>query len=133
MMKHRERRELLNKMCYNCQNDCKRMVNNPSSNCVNFVKGYSSAEYWDIIRQDGINLKKLCEKKKLSLNMMYKMLNNKIHFTYKYRVALDSRIHEKHEYDEYIVMFENNKIVDFGFDMEYGNDTKCEFSEVTHG
>jgi len=103
MCKKRDRRELVNKLCFNCVNDCKSQEN--FTQCINFKKGLSAVEYWKLIKEQNINLRKLCDKNNLKLNIMLDMLNNQIHFTYKYRYVLKLALYEKEEYLMYIDKF----------------------------
>ena len=97
------KRERVCNLCLTCINDCKLKKN--IKECINFKKGFSTFEYWELIKDQNINLRKLCDKKGLKLNMMLDMLNDKKHLTYKYRYFLDDRIFEKEEYLKYIEKF----------------------------
>lgn len=99
-----DRRELICTTCYLCKHNC--VSKEDMSKCVNFKKGYTATEYKKMISESGLNLRKLCDRKNLKLNYMYDMLNERIHFHYKYRVALDSALFEKQEYLDYIDKFE---------------------------
>lgn len=103
MCKH-DKREKFCKMCYNCRMDCKKKEE--ITQCKNFEKGLSSKEYWKLIKQENINLKRLCNDNQLSLNTIYKMLNNKMHWTYKYRYFLEKRLFINEQYEEYYDRFE---------------------------
>lgn len=100
-----DRRELICTTCYLCQFDC--VSKEDMSKCPNFKKGYTATEYKKFISESNVNLRKLCDKNNLKLNYMYDMLNERQHFSYKYRHALDSILFEKEEYAKYVIKFEN--------------------------
>ena len=102
-------RDLISTTCYLCKFDC--VSKEDMSKCVNFKKGHTADEYRNMINEQNVNLRKLCEKHDLKLNYMYKMLNNEIHMKFRYRVALDSILFEKEEYQEYIKKFEADGVV----------------------
>lgn len=105
-------REKLCATCYLCQFDC--VSSDDMSKCQNFKKGYAADEYAKLLSKNNVNLKRLCNKHNLKLNYMYDMLNNRIHLVYKYRVALDSALFERQEYEEYITKFEADGVVAYG-------------------
>lgn len=106
----RQLREKVCDKCYACvHSGCKQVE--PLDYCENFKKGYSKSEYKQFIREQNLNLKKICDRHNLSYNYLMKMLNGKINFSYRYRVMLDSVIFEKEEYLPYIDKFENQKDV----------------------
>ena len=84
------------------------------SKCVNFKKGYSADEYRKMLAEQNVNLRKLCDKHNLKLNYMYKMLNNELHMSYKYAVALDSAIFERNEYISILAKFDAEEVVTYG-------------------
>lgn len=103
-MARRTKREVVSDKCYACVHDCKQQQ--PIEYCDNFKQGYTRKEYAAMIREQNVDLKKLCDKKRLSYNFMMKMLEGRIHFKFKYRAALNSRLFEKEEYLPYIDKFE---------------------------
>ena len=74
----REEREKLCNLCYACKFDCVHLLHEPIDRCINYEKGITRKEYLELIREENLDLKKLCNKNKLSLNIMYKMLSGKI-------------------------------------------------------
>ena len=104
----REEREKLCNLCYSCKFDCVHLLHEPIDKCVNYEKGLTRKEYLAFIREYNINVKKICNKNNLSLNIMYKMLSGKMHFLFKYRCALDSRIFENIDY-KYIARFDDGE------------------------
>ena len=92
----REERLYYDSRCYGCQNDCKSI--DPVYKCPHFKQGYTISQYKAMIREDNINLKKLCDKHGLCYNTMMKMLSGKWNITFKYRKCLDEALFEKEEY-----------------------------------
>ena len=91
-----------NGCCAICVNDCKEQG---KQRCVNFRKSVSNRDYWKQIRQQNVNLKKICKKNSLKYGKMLDMLNGKIDFKYKYHVALENRLYEKELYIPYLEGF----------------------------
>lgn len=97
------KKEVMCDKCYSCIHDCKQQE--PIEICENFVKGYNRHEYIQMIRDENVDLKKLCNKHGLSYNYMMKMLDGKIHMKHKYRMVLNSRLGELEEYLPYVDKF----------------------------
>lgn len=104
----RVEKEKLCNLCYSCKFDCVRLLYEPIEKCVNYEKGLTRKEYLEIIREENINLKKLANKNGISLNTLFKMLGGKIHWAYRYRYALDSRIFETYD-TKYLERFNNGE------------------------
>lgn len=107
-----DRRELICTTCYLCKFEC--VSKEDMSKCPNFKKGHTATEYKALIKSSNTNLRKLCDKNDLKLNYMYRMLREEIHFSYKYRYALDKALFEKDEYEDYIKKFEADGVVAYG-------------------
>jgi len=103
MSKRNYTREKVADSCFACTHDCKQVI--LEIPCDNFVKGYTRKQYLRMLDEENVNLKSLCEKKKLSLNFMYKMLSGNMHMKYKYRMALNSRLGELDDYLPYVDKF----------------------------
>jgi hypothetical protein len=90
-----------NPLCKTCQNDCKNHIKDNNS-CEHYVKGRSMSEYLQLIREENINIKRLCKEnrfgKQLDSKLMWKMLKGKIDMLYKYRIILENHLYE----DEWI-------------------------------
>lgn len=94
--------------CYICINDCKEIFD--VGNCQYFSKGFTITEYKDMLREDNVNLKSLCNKYGICYNTMMMMLNGKkYHLTYKYRKVLDSALFEIQEFADSVERFENGE------------------------
>lgn len=106
LIRQKEERTKYCNLCYGCMHDCKKVES--INKCDFFKQGLSKSEYKKLIQEQNINLKKLCNKEGISLNILMKMLNGKLNFTYKYRTILNSRIYEKEEYLPYIQKFEKD-------------------------
>jgi len=100
------KREVVCDKCYACVNDCKQKE--PIEYCEHFVKGYTRKEYLKMLSEDNVDLKRLCTKNKISYNYMLRMLEGKIHLSYKYRTILNSRLGEVEEYLPYVDKFEKD-------------------------
>lgn len=98
------KRDVVCDKCFSCIHDCKQQQ--PIEYCENFKQGYTRKEYLQMIREDNIDLKRLCDKHRVSYNFMMKMLNGEKHLAYKYRMILNSRLGELEEYLPYVDRFE---------------------------
>jgi hypothetical protein len=107
-MAKQNQREKYCDLCYACIHDCKEIE--PITKCENFIKGYTRQQYSAMIREDNVDVKRLCDKKRLSYNYMMRMLNGKMHLKYKYRLALNSRLGEVEEYLPYVDKFEREVV-----------------------
>lgn len=87
-------------LCLSCINDCKRVSN--IKECENFSLGTTLSEFKDEIRNQNVNLKRLCKENGLKYWVLMQMLNGKREFTYKYRMILEGRLTEKEEYLPYL-------------------------------
>lgn len=85
-------------LCRACRQDCKTFER--LTDCINFKDAPSMQEYWKIIREENMDLKRIANDYNLSLNTMYKMLHGEIDMTYKYHTVLLSRIEEVEEFDK---------------------------------
>lgn len=103
-------RKLICDLCYACSHDCVQVE--PKTNCEHFKKGFTRQEYLTWIREDNVNLKKLCDKNGLSYNVLMRMLKGSLHFKYSYRVALNGRLFEKEEYLPYVDKFNSGNFDD---------------------
>jgi hypothetical protein len=87
--------------CRICINDCKNYKNNDDL-CDNYIQGKSMAEYLSLIREENINIKRLCKEnkfnKQLDSKLMWQMLKGKMCMLYKYRMILENHLYE----DEWI-------------------------------
>ena len=102
------KREKVADKCFACVNDCKQTE--PIKYCEHFVKGYTRKEYGIMLNQDSVDLKRLCNKHRISFNYMLKMLSGEMHFSYKYRMILNSRLGELEQYILYVDKFENEEV-----------------------
>ena len=73
--------------CIQCINDC-FIDELDSSECPNFVEGLTPHEYWTLLKDNNVNLKKMCKDYKLKLSFLYKMLNGKMRMKYKYAISI---------------------------------------------
>ena len=103
-------KKLVCQLCYACQENCKQLE--PIEKCEFFKRGLTRHEYLNYIRQDNINVRKLCDKAGLSYNVMMRMLNGSLQFKYSYRYALDERVYEKQEYLPYIEKWDSGNFDD---------------------
>lgn len=87
-----------NNLCKVCMQDCKSV--NKFNNCQYFKDAPSIEAYWDLINQENINLKSLCNEYGVCLNTMYKMLNGEYIMTYKYHTILLARLTEIEEFEK---------------------------------
>lgn len=99
------KRERVCNLCYECKYSCKETA--IIEECINYSKGYTRFEYLDFIKEQNINVKKLCTRNGLSYNIMMNMLNGRTLLNYKYTYYLDSAIFEKTEYLKDIERFAN--------------------------
>lgn len=86
--------------CLDCENDCKRKSN--VTECINYNKGYTIDEYNEMIREQNVNIRRLCKENNLKLYIMLDMLKGQKIFKYKYRKILESRILEKNIWIKYM-------------------------------
>lgn len=86
--------------CVTCINDCKRISN--INHCDNYHKAKEVSEYIEIIKDLNVNLKRLCNEKKLKYHILLDMLNCKRLFLYKYRYILEQKLYEKDIFLPYI-------------------------------
>lgn len=103
-MSTKQTRERFCSLCYTCKNDCKKK--SELRECEFYTKGYTRKEYLELIREQNLNIKKLCDKTGIGRNTLFKMLNGKLPLTYKYRYFLDLAIFEKEEWIQYYERFE---------------------------
>lgn len=92
--------------CLTCINDCKNFKANDEQ-CENYKLGKSMSEYLSLIREENINIKRLCREnkfgKQLDSKLMWDMLKGKIYMLYKYRMILEERLYES---DEWLVFLD---------------------------
>lgn len=94
--------------CFMCKNDCKELFD--VGECKYFSKGISNKEYMKLLKEDNVNIRKLCDKYGVCYNTMMLMLNGKkYHLTFKYRKVLDSALFEVEEFANSIERFENGE------------------------
>ena len=74
-------------ICTTCIHDC-NLEDEDFNECVNFEKGYTCEEYWNLLKDNNVNLKKMCKDYKLKLSFLYKMLNGKMRMKYKYAISI---------------------------------------------
>lgn len=79
----------MNQQCVNCINDCKDEYR---ENCPNIVTGLNITEIRRLVRDQRINIPKLCEKYNLKSKYMNDMLEGKILLKYKYRYYLEKEL-----------------------------------------
>ena len=106
MSKYTKREKYCN-LCFSCKFGCKSV--DIIEHCQNYSRGFSRFEYLDFIRENKVNLRKLCDKNNLSLNKMMDMLNGRLVMHYKYAYHIDSIIFEKTEYIKDIERFEHGE------------------------
>jgi hypothetical protein len=93
--------------CYVCKMDCKTTY--CPSDCENFILAPTNKEYWDGIKELNVDLKKLCNKKKLNYGFMMKMLKGREVWKYKYHCALIGVLYENEEYVKYLERFDGEE------------------------
>jgi hypothetical protein len=115
MSKLKQERVKVGKLCFTCINSCKEIAELDS--CPHYKQTLSRFEYLKLIKELGINVKKLCNQYGISYNIMMNMLHGRQLFHYKYYVILNSRIYELSEYLPHIEKWNT------------GNFDDCESSE----
>lgn len=90
-----------NNRCSSCIYGCKNEVPE-SKNCVNYEQGLSLEELNDEIRNQNVNLKRLCKSHYLQYGKMKDMLSGKMDMHFKYRYFLMKRLEEKTIYIDYL-------------------------------
>ena len=93
--------------CFLCKNDCKTTYCH--ENCENFILAPTNDEYWEGIKELNVDLKKLCNKKKISYNFMMKMLKGRLPWKYKYHCSLISVLYENEAYVKYMESFDGEE------------------------
>lgn len=84
--------------------DC--IVEDPDfKSCDNFEQGLLPHEYWELLKEHNINIKRMCNDNGLKRNYLYEMLNGKTRFKYKYAKTIHMVI-EKRTYIPEISMAE---------------------------
>ena len=89
-------REKFSRVCESCVNDC--LQHEIIGKCPHYKLGFTIDEYKQMIREENLNLRKFCDKNRISMNHLLNMLNDKEPLCYKYRVLLNNRLAEKEEY-----------------------------------
>ena len=79
--------------CTRCINDC--VIEDDYSECPNFVEGLTPHEYWTLLKDNNVNLKKMCKDYKLKLSFLYDMLNGKTRMKYKYAISIFQCINKR--------------------------------------
>lgn len=92
--------------CLTCKYGCISFEFLLNGKCNNYSKRMSLRVILDEIREQNINVKKMCTKHGLSYNTMMQMLNNKLALSYKYYFVLEQRIMEKNEYIRFLEDFD---------------------------
>ena len=100
----RSERVRVNQLCYLCKMDCKEEF--PMTTCEFYEKGLTCAEYWRFIKENNVNLRKLCDKYGVKLTILLNMLEGRQNFSYKYRKILDTRVYELQTYEAYLEEFD---------------------------
>ena len=98
------REKVVVNICTTCVHDC-NVDDRNFTKCENFEKGLSCEEYWNLLKEHNINISKMCDNFSLKRNMLYKMLNGKMRFKYKYAKTIHMVI-EKRTYIPDISMAE---------------------------
>jgi hypothetical protein len=93
------------RLCESCENDCLQLETN--GKCEYFKLGFTMQEYWQMIREENMNIRKFCDKNRISMNHLLDMLNDKMPMCYKYRTLLNERLAEK---EEYVKWLEDNNV-----------------------
>jgi hypothetical protein len=84
--------EKVNLQCQNCIHDCKNEVDNYNK-CVNKKDAkYSLNEIIELLKDENINLLKLCNDNSLKLNILIEMLRSNKILSYKYYTVIMNRI-----------------------------------------
>lgn len=81
--------------CLTCANACSDLEYNLTGTCNNYKKRMSLREIKEEIKNQNINVRKLCKKNNLKYFKMLDMLKNKMIMKFKYYKALENRILEK--------------------------------------
>jgi len=87
--------KIKNPNCINCQFDCPDFV---SGDCENYKVGRNINEYVEIIRNENVNLHRLCDKFSLKHSVLIESLKNKRRLNFKYRSALENYLYESNEW-----------------------------------
>ena len=74
-------------ICTTCIHDC-NLTDEDFNECVNFEKGYTCEEYWNLLKEHNINIKRMCDTYSLKRNYLYQMLNGKLRMKYKYATII---------------------------------------------
>lgn len=100
----RQTRERVCNLCFNCINSCKEQTD--IQNCIHYKKMLNRFEYMSIIKENNINVKKLCNSYNISYNIMMNMLHGRQLFNYKYATVLNNAVYEVEEFIKYYAVFE---------------------------
>ena len=74
-------------ICTTCIHDC-NLTDEDFNECVNFEKGYTCEEYWNLLKEHNINLNRMCNEYHIRKNYLYQMLNGKLRMKYKYHTVI---------------------------------------------
>lgn len=87
--------------CLSCKHGCISFEFILNGECNNYEHRISLKEIKDEIREQNINIRKLCKDNNLKYWVMMDMLRNKLALSFRYYSALEDRIFEKDEYIKY--------------------------------
>ena len=74
-------------ICTTCIHYC-NLTDEDFSKCVNYEKGYTCEEYWNLLKEHNINLNRMCNEYHIRKNYLYQMLNGKLRMKYKYATII---------------------------------------------
>lgn len=74
-------------ICTTCIHDC-NLTDEDFNECVNFEKGYTCEEYWNLLKEHNINLNRMCNDYNIRKNYLCQMLNGKMRMKYKYHTVI---------------------------------------------
>ena len=89
----------INENCINCKYDCK---NECDLKCNDKRYRESVNEIIDLLKENNVNLLRLCEDYGLKLNILLEMLQGNMILNYKYYTVINSRIEEYDSWTPYL-------------------------------
>ena len=95
-------------LCMSCAFDCKR--SRDINECENYSEMISIKELNKMIREQNVNLKRLCKSNNLKYYMMINYLKCKFPMKYKYYKILFDRLHEREEYEQYLESYSESVV-----------------------
>ena len=81
-------------ICTLCIHDC-NVEDEYFNNCPNFEEGLTCEQYWLLLKENNVNVKRMCDTYGLKRNYLYKMLNGKTRMKYKYSTVINDCVERR--------------------------------------